>query len=249
MEQGDAETCFVSIVRQSFLESTPLQPAVIVLFDIDGTLLATGGAGRQAMLAALREEFAVPGPESLLFSGRTDRHLLTGLLELSGQTVSEANVNRLRSAYGERLKQVLPTTRGAVLPGVIELLDQLRQIPECLMGVLTGNVPETAELKLRHYGLWDYFQIHFNGDQHALRTDLAKHALKHVQSIYRDYCGSRICLIGDTPMDIEAAQAIGARCLATATGVYRAAELKEYGATRVVENLTDTQEVLRWLVG
>jgi phosphoglycolate phosphatase len=219
------------------------------LFDIDGTLLSTGGIGRTAMLSAVREEFAVAEPERILFAGRTDRHLLTGLLELSGQSVSEENIRRLRTRYEEIFQRILPSARGGVLPGVFSLLNKLRGVEGCELGILTGNLPTTTKWKLRHFGLADYFAVEFHGDQHLRRTDLAIHALETLKVRHGTYCGSRICIIGDTPMDIEAAQAIGCRSLATATGPYAMDELIAYKPTHCVEGLRDTTAISEWIMG
>ncbi len=218
-----------------------------ILFDIDGTLLATGGAGRVAMYAALAECFQVTAPADFHFAGRTDRHLMTGLLAVCGVEATVENVQRLRAGYSLQLPQALANTSGMVLPGVIDLLTALTSCPGVLMGVLTGNLPETAELKLRHFGLWDYFQVHFHGDQHALRTDLAKYALAQLQVMHGECLGRQICLIGDTPFDIEAAQAIDARVIATATGGYREDELTVYRPDLVVSDLSRTDELVQWL--
>jgi phosphoglycolate phosphatase len=219
----------------------------ILLFDIDGTLLATRGAGRLALFSALMAEFDVEGPEDLEFSGRTDRELLTSLVKWCGHGEDEEKISRLRNAYVSRLGSYLCQTQGAILPGVIPLLEGLYQVADFRLGVLTGNLPETGELKLRHFGLWDFFDLHFYGDQFSLRTDLMVHAKTQLAALYTSLADDQVCVIGDTPLDIAGAPAIGARCLATATGIYPASELSRWNPSRVVEDLTDTEDVINWL--
>ncbi len=200
----------------------------ICLFDIDGTLIASGGAGKAALEGALAAEFdACLIPGAVQYSGRTDRAITRDLLQLHGLDDSPANVNRLLTAYLQRLPACLASHAGRILPGIDALLRHLHGRGDVALGLLTGNVRAGARLKLGHYGLFDYFAFGGFGDEHYDRDDVAREALAAVHSHCRNgvVC-DRVWVVGDTPLDVQCARAIGVRVAAVATGWHPWEELK-----------------------
>ena len=192
----------------------------LVLFDIDGTLIRTGGAGVKAFAQTSTEEFGLPGAtQGITFAGRTDRALVKLILDNNAIEVTEAEIERFFSAYLERLSHFLPTDNTRPLPGVLDLIKQLRtRNPAPVIGLLTGNHKQGAELKLRHYNLWDEFEMGVFGGQSFDRNALAREALAWANDHWKDIQPEEILVIGDTERDIQCARSIGARVLAVATG-------------------------------
>jgi len=191
----------------------------VILFDIDGTLIQTGGAGGDALMSAFSDVFRVPDPQLVPFSGRTDRGIARMLFTLHGVDDSEGNWLQLREEYLRRLTEYLPTRQGAILPGIPQLLELLSQQSDVAVGLLTGNLRDGARRKLEHFGLQHHFSFGGFGDRHADRDDVAREALvasrEHVSA---DLPADQIWVIGDTPFDVRCARAIGARAVAVATG-------------------------------
>jgi phosphoglycolate phosphatase-like HAD superfamily hydrolase len=218
----------------------------VCLFDIDGTLLASGGAGKAAMEASLAEEFGVaPQCERVAYSGRTDRAIGHELLDVHGLAVTLENWQRLTSGYLRRLPDFLGRYRGRVLPGIAELLVQLSHRSDVTVGLLTGNIRDGARLKLGHYGLYEHFAFGGFGDHHLDRDDVAREALEIAQGhlgarLRRDCCW----VIGDTPLDVRCARAIGVRVAAVATGWHSAEELRASEPDLLLTDLSDPTPLL-----
>ncbi len=209
---------------------------VVLLFDIDGTLVRTGGAGKAAMEAALCEEFGVAlGAAEVPYSGRTDRAIGRDLLAAHGLDPSAANQGRLIAGYLARLPTRLRSIGGEVCPGVRELLARLRPRPDVRLGLLTGNVRAGAELKLGHFDLWGHFPAGGFGDDHADRDDVARSAVRAVGAA----AGDDVWVIGDTPLDVSCARAVGAKVVAVATGWHPLDELAACGADLTLADLGD----------
>ncbi|HVP73047.1 MAG TPA: HAD hydrolase-like protein [Phycisphaerales bacterium] len=224
---------------------------MLILFDIDGTLLLTQGAGVQAMLDAGRElwgeRFTIDGVE---FSGRLDTLIWNDLTRINGVANDEANHDRFRAAYGRQLAQRLqhnPTAR--LLPGVRELVHKIIDVDHATLGLLTGNYPETGRLKIQSAGLDpDLFKVAAWGCDGKARRDLTPLAMKrHLQLTGRHVRGEEVVVIGDTPHDVDCAKAHGCRSIGVATGMFSVADLEATGADLAVETLADTAGVLRWM--
>lgn len=205
----------------------------ICLFDIDGTLIDTRGAGRDAMLAALAAQFNTPSDfNGVTFAGRTDRAIVSDLFRLHGIEDSELNWSRFRATFLQQLPKCLRQRQGVVLPCVVELLDQLAANPGLVLGLLTGNLRDGARAKLCHYALYDYFtsgdeSFGAFGDRHRERDDVAREALAVLQSRYAGGIDGRsVWVIGDTPSDVQCARAIGANAIAIATGTHSMDQLR-----------------------
>ncbi len=220
----------------------------VILFDIDGTLVRTGGAGKAAMEAALAEEFAVElRAEEVPYSGRTDRAISADLLLAHDLDPSPANITRLIDAYLARLPAALQQFGGVICPGISELVAKLHPRGDVVLGLLTGNVRRGAAHKLGHYGLWDYFPFGGFGDDHAERDDVARSALAAARNHATDVDPADVWVIGDTPLDVKCARAIGAKAVAVATGWHPLDELQRTGADYVFADLSDPGELLaRW---
>jgi phosphoglycolate phosphatase len=216
----------------------------ICLFDIDGTLIASGGAGKTALETALAEEFGIPHIlDKLQLSGRTDHAIIADLFRLHFIDDMPENHERLRDAYLRHLPRFLHA--GRVLPGIAELLAHLDERPDVALGLLTGNVRSGAKVKLSYFGLYDYFTFGGYGDHHLDRNDVAREAWDEVR---RRFNGSvqpeRIWVIGDTPLDIRCARSIGARAVAVATGWHSLAELAEHQPDLLLADLSDPAPLL-----
>jgi len=218
-----------------------------ILFDIDGTLIHTHGAGRDAFAQALCETLDVEDDlASISFAGATDLNLFHLLCKKHNRQISpekEATFFRLLEQY---LNETLSGKNIILFPGVIELLDVLSCEQDILLGLLTGNAENCARVKLAPHSLNTYFSFGGFGNEYALRADIAHKA--HKRAILRaGHRGLSFFVIGDTPQDVLAARAIHAKCLAVATGKYSEAALAEAGADYVFSTLSDTASIHRIL--
>lgn len=218
----------------------------VLFFDIDGTMLNTGGAGQRAMELALVEDFGIDFPfDGVLTAGRTDRGISDEIFERYRLDDTPAERERFMRSYLERLPHCLQELPGALLPGVHELLDQLAQQDQCVLSLLTGNYVEGAWIKLRHFRIDHYFEFGGFGDQHALRDDVARQALANAcVHLQRPVDGHHTVVIGDTPADIQCARAIRARAVAVATGTYAADQLRPHAPDHLFDDLSCTAEIL-----
>jgi phosphoglycolate phosphatase len=218
----------------------------ILLFDIDGTLVRTGGAGKAAMEAALREGFGVPEIRDVVpFGGRTDPAIGHDLLTVHGHNATPDNVTRLTQYYLERLPAALHKNGGEICPGIRELLVELQPKSNVTLGLLTGNVRAGAEKKLSHFGLWDYFRFGGFGDDHTDRDDVARSAMRAAANHTERIDPSEVWVIGDTALDIKCARAIGAKAVSVATGWVPLDELRTYSPDFAFEDLSDVANLLR----
>jgi phosphoglycolate phosphatase-like HAD superfamily hydrolase len=138
----------------------PLNSRRLFLFDIDGTLITSGGAGEGALMDAVKQRFGIDEDlEGITIAGATDALIARMILEKNGLPASSENITALLDTYLSFLGQRLSRHAGRVLPGIIRLLDHLRQREDCVLALLTGNLVRGAEIKLTHYGVWDYFKF------------------------------------------------------------------------------------------
>jgi phosphoglycolate phosphatase len=228
-----------------------VNPDRLLLFDIDGTLITSGGAGEQALRDAMRERFGVEDDlANTALAGKTDALIAHELLAKNGLDVTPENASGLLDAYVTALGRNLPLHKGCLLPGMIELLDRLRNEPRCVLGLLTGNLARGAELKLTHYGVWHYFEFGAFADDHHDRNHLGPFAMDRARS--STGCAippQNTYVIGDTPRDIECGRAFGARTVAIATGGHTREELAAHNPDFLFDDFSDTEAVLRALVG
>jgi phosphoglycolate phosphatase-like HAD superfamily hydrolase len=221
----------------------------ICLFDIDGTLLRSGGAGKAAMESALQEIFQVTlATEQVSYSGRTDRAIGRDLFQIHGVELNQANWVRFVDAYLERLPAYLESMQGTICPGIAELLDELDRWPDITVGLLTGNLRAGAKVKLGHFGLHERFLFGGFGDHHWERDDVALEAVQAIENhLGVSVPPERIWVIGDTPLDIRCARAVGARAVAVATGWDDAAVLSAANPDLLLNDLSDPTPFLEKL--
>ncbi|MGZ0169035.1 MAG: HAD family hydrolase [Planctomycetales bacterium] len=217
----------------------------VCLFDIDGTLLSSGGAGQAAMEAALESTFGITAPtEGISVAGRTDRAIVTDLMQFHGVDTSEASWSTFVDAYLERLPRELASREGLILPGVEELLAELHRRESLTMGLLTGNFRRGAELKLNHYELSDYFAGGGFGDDHFGRDDVAKAALADVREKQDIPSDAEVWVIGDTPADVQCGRVINATVVAVATGLHSIDDLEACDPDFLCEDFADVELIL-----
>jgi phosphoglycolate phosphatase-like HAD superfamily hydrolase len=224
----------------------------LVLFDIDGTLVLTGGAGIRAMNRAGE---SVLGLANLLdgvpVAGRTDWIILHDALKRAGHDLDEDLFERMREAHHEFLREeILLPGDGVkdVMPGIRELLPLLQSRDDIGLGLLTGNFEEAARIKLGHFDLWDYFRCGAFGDDAADRNALVPFAVDRARACgLGDFDYADVIVIGDTPSDVACANAVGAVPVAVATGTYSVDQLRKTGAPIVLEDLSDTEAFVRMI--
>lgn len=212
----------------------------LVLFDIDGTLVHTGGAGMKAFARAFASEFnALNGVERIKFAGRTDVSLVREFMSLHGIEASPENFQRFFGCYVFWLDHILAGSETCACPGVFEFIKDLLALPNPpKLGLLTGNIRLGAEIKLRHFGLWDTFETGAFADDHEDRNQIAWVAHQRGSRLMnRNLSGEEVVVIGDTPLDIRCGRAIGAKVLAVATGGATLEELKRHEPDWAVADL------------
>src|SRR2546423_7193619 len=222
----------------------------LVLFDIDGTLVRTGGAGVKAFAKVFETEFhAVDGFERLKFAGRTDTGLVREFFGFHQIHATPQNFERFFERYSFWLDHILRDSKSDVCPGVWEFIGAVKRLARPpLLGLLTGNIRLGAEIKLRHFKLWDSFVTGAFGDDHEERNCVAGIARDRGEKLLNQKLrGDEILVIGDTPLDVECARAIDARILAVATGGATVEKLKAHQPDWLVEDLrkANAKEVCR----
>ncbi len=218
----------------------------ICLFDIDGTLLNSGGAGKTAMEEAFAEKFLVKTNfEGLQTAGRTDLSIAKDLFNFHQHEMNEENFNSFVSIYKKKLPEHLRKTIGGILPGVEKLIQILHSRDDIELGLLTGNYKDGAHLKLSHFEFHHYFEFGGFGDSHMHRDDVAREALKIIHDRHdENFDRNRIWVIGDTPADVQCGRAIGARVVAVATGIYSYEELEKSEPDFLFREFSDSSQFL-----
>ena len=223
----------------------------LVLFDIDGTILWSNGAGRRAMQRALMAAFGSSGNASYRYDGKTDMQIVRDLMRAEGHAdaLIDARMTRLLEDYSSALHEELRSGETHVqrFDGVLELLDALEARSDRRIGLLTGNIEIGASAKLRAVGIDpERFTVCAFGSDHEIRGELPGIAQRRArEQLGLDVNGDAIVIIGDTPADIDCTRAIGARAIAVATGRYSVDQLAEHDPVAVFADLTDTAAVMR----
>jgi phosphoglycolate phosphatase len=224
-----------------------MMPKTLILWDIDGTILHSGGAGMKALEASLHDVFGVSGSlVGIDFAGRTDPWIIRQIFARFGIEHSSDNLARYIDGYIGILPSVLAKSNARILPGVAKILGQAAEHPGVVQGLLTGNLRRGAETKLGFHGLWGFFPIGAFADDSETRNELGPHALRRAKGHWGlDFPPERVWIVGDTPHDIACARAVGARSMAVATGSSKAAELAGHEPDVVLESLDDTDAFWR----
>jgi phosphoglycolate phosphatase len=231
-----------------------MKPQILVLFDIDGTLLLSSGCGRVATGLAMLEVFGTSGNlAGYRFQGKTDWYTLLELLQPEGfsQADIEATLPYYETVVARHMTEIVDQYRVYALPGALELLDELDAHPGIVLGIVTGNLPRMAEIKLRRAGFaLGKFPVTAYGSEAPIRRQLVPLALERAER----YAGQRfapsdVVFVGDTPDDIDCAHSIGARAIAVTTGMTSRAELEQHPPVHVVDSLADRETVLPLILG
>lgn len=225
----------------------------LVLFDIDGTILWSDGAGRRAMTAALTHVFGGAGPTDYRYDGKTDQQIVRDLMRAEGhaENAIEERMAQLIERYLTGLEDELAAgLHTHIFEGVPELLDALEAREDVVLGLLTGNLRAGAALKLRSAGIdMTRFRVGAFGSDHHHRPELPAIAQRRArEELGLEIPGHAMVVIGDTPADIECGRAIGARAVGVATGRYTVEELASHSPFAVFPTLADTAAVVQVIV-
>lgn len=229
---------------------------MLILFDVDATLISTSRTGIHAMAEAGRslfgDSFSADGVE---YAGRLDPLIIADLLMMHGRDADERAMEAFRGAYRAALERnLLRPGIARALPGVLALLDRLADAPGVTLGLLTGNYPETGAMKLRASGVDpDRFAVRVWGCDSAHTPPSREHLPPVGFARYRELRGVEIdprlvTIVGDTPHDVRCARVNGCRSLGVATGQFSAGALRDAGADHAVEDLSPTEDVASWLM-
>jgi phosphoglycolate phosphatase-like HAD superfamily hydrolase len=223
----------------------------LVLFDIDGTILLTAGAGKRAIHRALMDVFGTTRPADHRFDGKTDPQIVRELMRMAGHADEriDAGMENLFERYLDYLQDELRAGAEDVrlMPGVVELLDALDARHDATLGLLTGNLVEGARAKLVAAGIDpDRFSVGAYGSDHETRGELPAVAQRRArEELGLVVSGRDVVVIGDTPADLSCGQAIGARAIGVATGHYSVEDLSSYEPAAVFADLSCTEDVVR----
>ena len=224
-------------------------PRIAWLFDIDGTLLLTEGAAREAFAWAVHDRFGVEDDlRDIAFAGRVEPLILADILTKHGLALSDGDEARFWNGVFGRMRQLLGPGRGRLLPGVVSLLDALAREPAWILGLLTGNMTEMARIKLGHFGIGDRFAFGAFGEQASDRNALACALVARVGREHGIPAG-RCIVVGDTEHDIACARAAGARVVAVATGGSGRDVLSAHGPDLLLDDLREPAALTSWARG
>jgi len=218
----------------------------LYLFDIDGTLITSGGAGETSYREAVAEICGSLAPlEGINFAGNTDTGLARSVLLAAGREPTREAIMTLHDTYLGILADRIHLHQGSLLPGIIPILDILKERSDCVLALLTGNLAAGAEVKLTHYGVWHYFDFGAYADDHHERNRLGPIAVSRAFEEHgEEFTPERIYVIGDTPRDIECGKAFGALTVAVATGKYSRNELASHHPDFLFDDFSDPEAVM-----
>jgi phosphoglycolate phosphatase len=229
----------------------------LVLWDVDYTLVDTCGVGRHLYQAAFAELYGRDLPDRAAqasMAGRTDRAIALDVLALAGVPDPRGQVSLFEAALGRLAPSAARMVAGSgrAMPGAAAALDALADVPGVVQSLLTGNVRPVAEVKLAPLGLTSHLDLEVGayGNEHATRAELVRLARHRAAVAYdADFSGDATVLVGDTPLDIEAALATGARAVGVATGQFTRADLLAANPHAALHNLSDTPELIAAVLG
>jgi phosphoglycolate phosphatase len=219
----------------------------LILFDIDGTLIDSGGAGVRSLDLALKDLFSIEnGFHGISMAGKTDTQIIKEGIIKHGLSAN-GTVDAVIKAYLNYLRREINNDRKHVKPGIYEVLEELKPLQDLGLGLLTGNIEKGARIKLEPFRLNEYFPAGAFGSDDEDRNNLLPIAVKRFEELFQQKIEADNCIIvGDTPRDVECAHIYGAMCIAVATGPYSYDDLIEAGADYVVQNLSDRNALLQF---
>jgi phosphoglycolate phosphatase len=224
-------------------------PALAWLFDIDGTLLLTEGAAREAFAAAVRDTLRLDDDlHDIAFAGRTEPLIVADILAKHRRAFADGEEARFWNAVFAHMRRLLHPGRGRLLPGVLPLLDRLAAEPAWALGLLTGNMTEMARIKLGRFGIGERFTFGAFGEQAEDRNALARGLVARL-GLERGLAPAACIVVGDTEHDIACARAAGARVVAVATGGSPRATLAAHAPDLLLDDLRDADALVGWAQG
>jgi len=220
----------------------------LILFDIDGTLIDSGGAGTRSLDLALKELFSIDNAfQGISMAGKTDTQIIKEGLLKHGISVN-GNIDAVITAYLKYLRKEINNDRKHVKPGIYNLLNTLSFMKDIGSGLLSGNLESGARIKLEPFKLNDYFPTGAFGSDDEDRNNLLPVAVKRFEELFRRKIEIDNCIVvGDTPRDVECAHIYGAMCIGVTTGPYSFEALTEAGADYVVQDLLNQNTLLQFL--
>jgi phosphoglycolate phosphatase len=223
-----------------------MQNTHLLLFDIDLTLIRTGGTGRAALEQTFREMTGVDSPGIIRPDGRTDPEIIKQMYKSAGVLLQLTDLRLFCSRYVENLREATRARGGGeVLPGVTSLLEHLADRPDVRLALLTGNLRESAKVKLEAVQLWHYFPVGGFASDAEERTAIAALAYEAAAAHYGfPFPAAHTIVIGDSVWDIRAALGNGFRCIAVATGLTSVEELRAEGPDAVLLSLEDQERFI-----
>jgi len=225
----------------------------LLLFDIDGTLMRTAGAGREAMNRTFEKVYGIRDAfNNIMMMGRTDPGILYEALENHGLAQKEEEIERFRETYFWILAEEIEIPRSGkhLCPGVVELLDTLQNEKKVIIGLLTGNWRYSALIKLRYFGIDEYFTIGAFADDSSDREDLVPIVIEKLKNQrHLNLLKHHIFVIGDTPLDIRCAKPHGVRTLGVATGFHSIDDLKKESPDYLFEDLSEIGQLIDIFTG
>ena len=237
-------SCFFVYCYRLVCCCLPRNSLISLLFDIDGTLLRAGNAGMKAVHETLVEMFGEVPESKLVVHGRTDHGIMTDVFASLEKDYQQYRV-KFDRLYWEKLPRVMEECDGCLLPGVVELLEALAAAPDVALGVLTGNACVPANIKLKHFGIQDFFSFGGYGDDYSNRNQVAAVAMEAARAeLQGAFDADQVWVIGDTVNDITCARSVGAKVIAVETGGGTHDELVLAAPDVVFADLSNVKEFL-----
>lgn len=220
----------------------------LILFDIDGTLIDSGGAGTRSLNLAFEKVFSIENAfNGISMAGKTDTQIMKEALVKHGIS-TDGNLSAAIDTYLRHLGEEINNNRKHAKPGVHEILEKLSLMRNVGLGLLTGNIEPGARIKLEPFSLNKYFPAGAFGSDDEDRNRLLPIAIKRFEGLYKRKMRADECIvIGDTPRDVHCAKIYGAKCIGVATGPYPIDALIEAGADHAVKDLSDHHALLQFL--
>ena len=221
----------------------------LVLFDIDGTLIHTGGAGTRSMNMAFKKLFSIKDAfQDISMAGKTDRQIMKEGLRAHGFNNTDGNLGNMVNAYLKFLETEIDNQGRKLKPGIIEVLNRIKE-EKMSLGLLTGNLEKGARIKLKAFGLNEYFPEGAFGSDHEDRDMLLPIALEKFSKKGLNFSAADCIIIGDTPRDVQCAKIHSALCIAVATGPYSKKDLLNTDADIVFDSLADVDRCMEFING
>ena len=222
----------------------------LALFDIDKTLIKSSNGHRAAFSVAFKEVYGINASIDIIQpSGMTDQQIIFEVLKIKGldEEKIKSKLDLCMEKMVEAFNKTIDSDEVIILPGVKELLEKFKD-NNILMGLVTGNLEPIARGKMKKLNLNHYFKVGGFGNEHFDRTELVKIAIKKAQSNFDFIFSDNVYLFGDAPQDMKAGSEAGIIPIGVTTGIYSKQQLENAAASLVLNDLTNTEEILRYIL-